>query len=114
MKKFDLNVNYELQKENAEGKAYTPNEISQGNAELSNNYIETAVLLTNKDGLDSQFRRLWVKIQSKIQTALNAKEYVIELEQGEYDFIKKAIVDAKFNPTLARYVVALEDAILSV
>jgi hypothetical protein len=32
MKKFNLDVNYELAKENAEGKAYTPEELSQGNA----------------------------------------------------------------------------------
>lgn len=114
MKKFNLDVNYELQKENAEGKAYTPEELSEGNAQLTNNYIETAVLLTNKDGLDSQFRRIWVKIQSKIQTALNTKEYEVEFEQGEFDFIKNAILNAKFNPTIAKYVVALEDAILSV
>jgi hypothetical protein len=114
MKKFNLDVDYDLQKENKDGKAYTPEELSEGNAQLTNNYIETSVLLSNKDGLDSQFRRIWVKIQSKIQMALNSKDYVIELEQGEYDFIKNAILNAKFNPTIAKYVVALEDAILSV
>jgi hypothetical protein len=114
MKKFNLDVNYELSKENAEGKAYTPEELSEGNAQLTNNYIETAVITVNRDGLDSQFRRLWVKIQSKIQTALNTGEYEIEFEDGEFNFIKDAVINAKFNATIAKYVVALEDAILSV
>lgn len=114
MKKFNLDVDYKLNAENAEGKKYTPEEISQGNAELTNNYIETATLLAHKDGLDSQFRRLWVKIQSKIQMALNTKDYVVEFEDGEFDFIKRSLENAKFNPTIAKYVVALEDAILEV
>ena len=114
MKKLNLDIDYKLNTENAEGKAYTAEELSQGNAELTNNYIETAVILSNKDGLDSQFRRLWVKIQSKTQTALNTKDYVIDLEDGEFDFIKRSLENAKFSPTIAKYVVALEDAILSV
>lgn len=114
MKKFNLNIDYKLDTKNAEGKEYTAEEMAQGNAELTNNYIETAVLLANKDGLDSQFRRLWVKIQSKISMALNTKDYEVELEDGEFNFIKRAFDNAKFNPTIAKYVVALEDSILSI
>lgn len=117
MKTLNLDVKYDLPKtREVDGKEveYTDEEISVANAQLSLNYIETAVLLSNKDGLDSQFRRLWVIIQSKISMALNSKEYKIEIDDGEFDFIKRSLENAKFNPTIAKYVVALEDEILGV
>lgn len=114
MKKFDICVDYKLNKTNAEGKEYTDVEIAKGNAELTNNYVETAVLMAHRDGLDSQYRRIWVKIQSKMQAAMNTGEYVVEFEDGEFSFIKSAVTEAKFSPTIASYVVALEDAILAV
>lgn len=114
MKKFDLNVDFKLDAKKEDGTDYTEVEVRKANAELANNYIETAVLMANRDGLDSQFRRIWVKINLKIQTALNTGDYEVEFEQGEFDFIKRAVTEAKFSPTIAKYVVALEDAILSV
>ena len=111
MKKFNLNVNFDLNTKKEDGSEYTEVEITKANAELTNNYIETAVLMAHRDGLDSQFRRIWVKIQSKIQTALNTGDYEVEFEDGEFKFIKDAVTNAKFSPTIAKYVVALEDAL---
>lgn len=117
MIKFNLDVNYDLPKtREVDGKEviYTAEEISEGNAQLTNNYIETAIIMVHKDGLNSQYRRLWVKTQSKLSTAIAIKDYEVEFEQGEFDFIKNAIIEAKFNATIAKYIVTLEDAILSV
>jgi hypothetical protein len=49
-----------------------------------------------------------------MQTAMNTGDYEVSFEDGEFDFIKKAVTEAKFSPTIASYVVALEDALLAV
>ena len=116
MKKLNLNIDYKLESKNQDGVEYSIEEMTQANAELTSNYIETAVMMAHRDGLNSQFRRLWVKTQSKIKTAISLKDYEVEFEDGEFNFIKDAFAsdNCKFNSHLAHYVVALEDEILSV
>jgi len=112
MKKLNLNIDYKFPVEEKS----TKKDIENANAELTRDYIAFAITSSYAKGLSSQFRRLYVKIQSKIDTALNTKDYVIELEDGEFNFIKEAFSsdDCKVNATIAKYFVVLEDEILSI
>jgi hypothetical protein len=113
MKTFNLNIDYKLKY--PVGSEPTPEKLSLGQAELTRDYIEYAISSSYKDGLDSQFRRIYATIQSKIESAIEDKTYFVELADSEVKFIKDAFSDdkAKFNATIAKYVVALEDAISS-
>jgi 2-succinyl-5-enolpyruvyl-6-hydroxy-3-cyclohexene-1-carboxylate synthase len=79
------------------------------NQELTANYVYFAVKQKYKEGLDSQWRRTWARIQRKFDDAIDNKTEEIDFEQGELDFIRAAFKDAKFPPDLSKYVVILED-----
>lgn len=83
------------------------------NQELSEHYISLALADVHKDGLESQQRRIYGRIQRKLTEAIEKSEDDIELEEAEKDMLKKAFRTAKFPPFLAKYVVILEDEIES-
>lgn len=82
---------------------------STPNPELTDNYINFAVNNFYAGGLESQWRRLWGRIQRKLDAALDKKEYEVQLERAEFDFITRAFAGAKFDSSLSKFVVVLED-----
>lgn len=109
MNKLNLNLDYNVKHE--EGTNPSPKDIMLKQCDLTKSYIEYAVSAHYRDGLDSQFRRLYGGIQKKIEAAIKAEEYEVQLEEGELNFIKAAFEskETKFTAPLARYVVVLED-----
>lgn len=88
----------------------TPEQVKQlSNQALFADYIEHAVKESYKDGLDNQWRRLWGRIQRKLDDGIEKKAKEIDLEQGELDFIKRAFAESKFPTEIAKYVVIVED-----
>lgn len=102
MRKINLNIDYKRNKAEVD---------KMSNLELSEDYISYAVRRVYKEGLDVQFRRLWARLQRKLDETLDKKTGWIVLEEGEYEFIKRAIKEAPFVSDLSKYVVVLEDAL---
>ena len=86
-------------------------ELRLSNSEITQNYIQYAVLQTYKDGLEGQLRRILGRIQRKLDEAIENKKDEIELEQAEIDFIKKSFKDIKTPVELSKYFVLLEDEV---
>lgn len=80
-------------------------------AELTANYIEAAVTSSHPQGLEGQQRRIWGRIQRKIDSGIENKSESIELEQAESDFLRKAFENCKVPVAIAKYFVVLEDLI---
>jgi len=111
MNAIKLDVAYDLKY--PEG-SEAPANINKAYAELSRDYIEYAVTSHYKEGLSSQWRRVYAKIQNKIADAIKSESnFTIELSDVELSFIKMSFGSekTKFGATLARYVVVLEDEI---
>lgn len=81
------------------------------NAGLTEDYISFAVRNHYAGGLENQWRRIWARVQRKFDTALETKNYEIEIEMGELDFILAAIKGAKFEADISKFVVVLEDTL---
>ena len=113
IKTFDLNIDYKLIYPATMEKP-SDEEQAKAHAELTRDYIEFAITYSHKEGLNSQYRRIYAGLRSKIDTALEDKTYSIEITDSEIKFIKDALLDenTKFNATIAKYVISLEDAIL--
>lgn len=101
MKIINLNLDYKREEEAIK-------HIS--NSQLSENYINYAVSSSHKDGLEGQMRRMYGRIQRKIDDVVE-KDGKLELEESEYDFIKKSFEQAKFEAPLSKFVNILEDEI---
>ena len=79
------------------------------NIELTANYIQFAVDSKYKDGLNGQIRRMYGRIQRKLDEAIEKETKKIELEDGEFEFLQDAVRDSKFPTGLAKFVAVLED-----
>lgn len=100
-KNINIKVNYKRK----------PDQVTQASdIQLSVDYICYAVSNVYKGGLESQWRRLWARVQRKLDDASDKNNGKISLEEGEYDFVKRALTEARFEPLLSKYVVLLEDA----
>lgn len=79
--------------------------------ELTATYVQSAINLKYPQGLEGQVRRLWGRVQRKIDSALEEKKNEVELEDSEFDFIKKAVLDEtiKFPAHIAKYINVLEE-----
>ena len=112
MKQLNINLSYNVKY--PEGTA--PADITKAQGELTKMYIDFAITSAHRDGLDSQFRRLYASIEKKINAALEDGSYLVDLTEGEFQFIKAAFdnKDAKFSPSLAQYVIVLEDELIKI
>ena len=71
-----------------------------------------AVSQKYKDGLEGQKRRIFGRIQRKIDDAIDNKKDEIELEQAEKDFLRGVFKDeVKLPPLASKYIMVLEDEI---
>jgi hypothetical protein len=95
-----INIDYKRDK-NSQDKAT--------NQELTADYINFAVRSFYKEGLDSQWRRTFARIQRKLDEAIDTKADEVDFEQAELDFIQRAVKEAKYPPELSKYVVIFED-----
>lgn len=87
----------------------------ESNIEITTNLIVYAVGKQYPEGLDGNgpVRRMYGRLQRKMDAALEAKENALDLEQGEIDMITKALSEAKFPASWSRLVMQLEDALYS-
>lgn len=87
----------------------------ESNIEITCNLITHAILKQHPEGLDGNgpVRRMFGRLQRKMDAALDAKENVLDLEQGEIDMIAKALTESKFPTGWSRLVMQLEDAVYS-
>lgn len=81
--------------------------------EMTVDYITFATNQAFPEGLDGQKRRVFGRIDRKLQNALKEQLDEIELEEAEKDFLKEVFLrkDPKFRADLARFVIILEDEI---
>ncbi len=78
---------------------------------LTNDYVNHVVTQKYPDGLGRLERRLFGRIQDKLEDAAQDGSESIVLEKGEADFLKEAFRGAKTIPTLSRSISLLEQAI---
>lgn len=81
------------------------------NSGLTLNYIEYAVESAHKNGLSGSQRRIYGRIQRKIDRAIEDEQDSVELEQAEKDFLRDAFRSSNFPANAAKYVVILEEEI---
>lgn len=79
--------------------------------ELTADYINYAVNQKHKEGIEGQLRRVWGRIQRKLDDALEQKLDSIDLEEAEKDFIAAAFKESKFPAGLSKFVIVVEDEI---
>lgn len=78
---------------------------------LTANYIQFAVDSKHKDGLKLRDRKIYSRIQDKLDEAVEQDLSIVVFEQAEIDFLKDAFKDSKFPAILSRQTVMLETAI---
>lgn len=78
---------------------------------LTADYINHAVSSAHPQGLEGQQRRIYSRIQRKLDQAIDDGSEDIELEQAESDLLRKAFEACKVPAAIAKYFVVLEDAI---
>lgn len=105
-----VNLDYQLPPVAPATNGNEPEKRTEG-VELTANYIEHAVTSSHQQGLEGQQRRIWSRIQRKLDTAVEEKSEQIELELAESDFLRKAFENCKVPVPIAKYFVILEDAI---
>lgn len=105
MTKLNLNIDYKVPaKEKVED--FSP-------VSLTVNYILFAVKQKYPEGLQGQLRRVWGRINRKLDAASEENAVTeIELEASEVDFIKGVFTESvKFPAAASKYVMELEDVI---
>lgn len=85
-------------------------DVTRG-TELTADYINHAVSNAHQQGLEGQQRRIYGRIQRKLDEAIETDAEEIALEQAESDFLRKAFEACKVPSVIAKYFVVLEDAI---
>ncbi len=101
MKKLNINLPYRLKDG---GDPVTNQQVTQ-------NYITIAAHSTYSRGLNNSQRRIFGRVQSKLDEGVEKDLNEIELEQAELDLIKSAIKDAQFPAPMAYNANLLEDEI---
>ena len=97
MKKIKLDIDYKTKS-------------NDGAKELTLSYLEGGVNLTHKQGLEGQKRRMWGRIQRKMDDLRDDKKLnELELEDTEFDFVWQAFKQAHFPPNISILLNILED-----
>ena len=94
---------------------YDKEKLEEGttNVDLTANYLISAVELSHRDGITPSDRRMFARIQNKLDEVLYKKADELDLEQAELDFLLDAFSKASFPPKLCKYVVLLENQLKS-
>lgn len=83
-------------------------------SKLTLHYITFAVTDAHKQGLEGQQRRIFGRIQRKLDEAVDKDIEEIELEKAEKDFLRKAFEACKCPAQQSKYFVVLENEIEAV
>lgn len=88
-------------------------EIAEQDIQTTINLITYAIGKQYPDGIDGNgpVRRMYGRLQRKMDAATEDESNVLDLEQSEVDMITKAVSEAKYPAGLARLVMQLEDAL---
>lgn len=78
-------------------------------AALTADYITYAVNNSHPQGLEGQMRRIFGRIQRKLDAAIDGGAEDIELEQAEKDFLRTSFRDCKVPAQIAKHFIVLED-----
>lgn len=98
-----VNLNYNLSEDEKK--------VAKSSQYMTADYIGHAVQQKYPEGLKGQLRRVYGRIQRKLDEAVEKDLSSIKLEEGEKDFILECFKDAKFPANLAKFVMVLEDEI---
>lgn len=80
------------------------------NVEQTASYIIMAVSNKYQQGLDGQWRRLWGRIQRKLDEAIDKEKKHVEFERSELEFIKRGFgEDVKLPAVASKYLMLVED-----
>ena len=115
-KKFNIDIDYKVVIP-AEMKDNKSNQKLPSFPEMTDNFIKHSVYSVYLDpqdpkkGLTGPQRRAWGRIQRKLASALESKNYVLELETKEVDFLKTSFAQSKCPPDVSMYYIILEDEI---
>lgn len=95
-----INIDYKIKR--------TEGDKSPSNSELTLDYIAYAVTKAYPEGLESQSRRIWARLQAKIEEAIDTKVDDIVIEAAEKDFVLGAFEKCKYPPHICKYASILE------
>lgn len=98
--KLKLNLDYKM-----------PAASTQSSSEVTANYIDAAVASSHRDGLEGQMRRVFARLQRKIDTAIETGVYEVELEAAERDLLRKSFNNCTISAALAKYFVILDSEV---
>jgi hypothetical protein len=109
MIKLNLEIDYNIPEE------YRTNEDGEvtSYAELTIGYIGSAVGAKYEKGLTGSKTRMWGRIQRKFDDVLDNKKKAVELEDAEFEFISKAVLDENvpYKAAVAKFVMLLQEEI---
>lgn len=101
--KLNINLDYKTPASNGQAQL--------SNRELTANYIDAAVGSSHSQGLEGQMRRIFGRVQRKIDEAIESGKDEIELEKAEQDFLRKSFSECKIPAQLVKYFVVLEEEV---
>lgn len=89
---------------------------TESDSQTTSNIISYAIQKAYPDGLDGNgpLRRMYGRLQRKLDTAVDDGENSIEVDQSEVDMISKAMTTAKFPTNWSSLVDQLEEALREV
>jgi hypothetical protein len=81
---------------------------NESNSQTTLNIIIFMLSATYKEGIEGQTRRIYGRLQAKLEQALENKVETIELESAEVDMIRN-VSKTKTPVTWSKWVLVLED-----
>jgi hypothetical protein len=103
-RKINLDVDYKIPAHSNANQESDPIKISAG-------YIHHAVMSTHPQGLEGQMRRIFGRLQRKMDQAIETKQGEIELEEAEADLLRKSFETCLVPAEISRTFIDLESAI---
>lgn len=88
---------------------YNFKDTKESPQEITLSLITSAVSQKYEKGLEGQKRRIFGRIQRKLEEAIESKAEEIELEEAEKDFLRSAYKDAKYPAVWSKNIIEFED-----
>lgn len=85
-----------------------PGENRLSDIETTANYMDAAVSSAFPEGLEEQMRRIYGRIQRKVDEASEKELETITLEEAEKDLLRKALDKCKIPASFSKYFVVFE------
>lgn len=105
MKKLNIDIDYKRPAPKNGG------EHQLSNSELSYEYVLMAGSRKYPQGAPDVVRRAYARLQNKMEAAIAAKQPIVELEDGEFDVLKKCFDNVELDIALSKYIDLFEDEI---